>query len=167
MWHSAPKNVQSATFMTIPRPAQGPIPAPARRPTREITWRIRPSWRIRYPQGSQMLRVTRILRAKSACSYTPGHGEVTETREAPGSAPALLAGLGAGDRASRRRPPGLAPGTHRPGQPADEPPGRLGQLGVAHVDLALLARGLGPLGLVDHVPRVHLGSPFPEVLAER
>jgi class 3 adenylate cyclase len=58
----------------------------------------------------------------------------------------LLAGLGAGGRASRRRPPGLAPGTRRPGQQAAEPPDRLDQLGVAHVDLALLASGLGPLG---------------------
>jgi hypothetical protein len=53
---------------------------------------------------------------------------------------ALPAGLGAGGRASRRRPPGLAPGRTGRGQPADEPRGRLGQLGVAHVELASQAR---------------------------
>src|SRR5436190_21853935 len=87
------------------------------------------------------------------------------TRDRPCAA--LPAGLGAGGRASRRRPPGLAPGTHRPGQQAAEPADRLDQLGVAHVDLVLLASGLWPLGLVNLIPRVHFGAPFSVVLPEQ
>ena len=42
--------------------------------------------RIRYPRGSPILRTGRILHAKSAGLAFPVAGEVTETREATGSA---------------------------------------------------------------------------------
>ena len=108
------------------------------------------------------------------CAHSFVHSATFMTVPAPASVPGparaplpLPAGLGAGGwgrgRASRRRPPGLAPGTRRPGQPATEPAepaDRRRQLGVGHIDFSLLPSGLGPLGLVKLIPRVHLKAPF-------
>ena len=90
---------------------------------------------------------------------SPRSGQRPRSGPSPAAATDWSRGRGPGSgRASRRRPPGLAPGTRRPGQPATEPAepaDRRDQSGVGHIDLVLLAGGLGPLDLVKHVPRVH------------
>ena len=55
---------------------------PARRATREITWRKRVMRRIWYPREYQILRAGQILRANPYSPTVPGLGEVSETHEA-------------------------------------------------------------------------------------